>query len=145
MAVAVLVVDTMHSSSGSLLVMRHMGGDGRWSSTPMFRRSARRHNVWRRLPAREPELPRLSLHVLVVKLGALRCAADAGADLNEDLLEVRALDRRDELQREAGLSVGLVLGLVGHQPRGVARHRARADRIRTRRKRRRVLEIATGR
>src|SRR5215467_1330229 len=120
-AVAVLVVDTMYSSSGSLLEMRHMGVDGRWSSTPMFRPCASGHNVWRRLPAREPELLRLSLHVLVVQLGALLCAADAGTDLNEDLLEVRTLDWRDELERQASLAVGLILGLIGHQSRCIAR------------------------
>ena len=56
---------------------------------------------------------------------------DSGADLDQDLLQVRALDRRDELEREARLLVVLVLQLVSDQGRSVARDLAGADRERT--------------
>ena len=44
-------------------------------------------------PARKPKLLGLFLHVLVVELGAVFGAPDAGAHLDGDPLQVRTLDR----------------------------------------------------
>ena len=56
------------------------------------------------LPALEPELLGLLLDVLVVEGGAVLGSADAGADLDGDLLECRSLDRGQELERRGGVS-----------------------------------------
>src|SRR4029450_10358155 len=50
-------------------------------------------------PALEPQLLGLLLDVLVVQRRAVLGGADAGADLDGDLLQRRALDRRAERQR----------------------------------------------
>src|SRR5262245_28954020 len=132
MGVAVFVVDTICSSSGSLGRCDTWGPMAGGHRPPCSDELPEGTTSGVALPARKPELLGLSLHVLVVELGTLLRTADAGADLNEDLLEVRALDRGEELQCQARLSVGLILRLIGHQRRGIAWHRARADRIRTR-------------
>ena len=63
----------------------------------------------------------------------------------EDLLEVRALDRREELERDARLACVEVLLRVRDERGRVARHRARADRVRAGRQPRLVLDVAAGR
>src|SRR5262245_53254977 len=54
------------------------------------------------LPAREVELLCLLLDVLVVQLRALVGRVDPGADGNGQLLELRALDWREELEGRGG-------------------------------------------
>ena len=75
-----------------------------------------RYPAGRILPARQAELLRLLLDVLVVLRGALLRCGDARADLDRDLLEVRPLDRRQELKRRGGralLEVGQQVGDAG--------------------------------
>jgi hypothetical protein len=56
-----------------------------------------------RSPTRKPELLGLLDDILVVQFrSSLRCG-DARSDLNEDLFQVRSLDRREEFQGETRL------------------------------------------
>src|SRR4051795_1372060 len=79
----------------------------------------------RSVPTGQAELLGLLLDVLVVERGALGGVHLTGADLDADLLEVRALDRRLELQGRAHLArVEVGPGVLGHL-RHVGRQRAR--------------------
>src|SRR4051794_30851165 len=82
-------------------------------------------------PAGQAELLRLLLDVVVVELRALLGARLTGAHLDGDLLQVRALDRGEELQGRSGLAglevrLGVLgdLGDVGRQLARLAQERA---------------------
>src|ERR1700712_5580782 len=96
------------------------------------------------VPGLEPELLRLLLDVVVVQGRALLRRRDAGPDLDQDLLQVRSLDRREELERDARLLLVDVLLRVGDQRGRAARDGTLVDRVRTGREARLVLDRAAG-
>src|SRR5665647_2300949 len=93
-------------------------------------------------PAREAELLGLLLDVIVVALRTISCTGDTGAHLDGDLLEVRALDRGDELQGRADVAVIEELLQVGYSSRQAGGQRAALDHVRAGRRDSLGLDVA---
>src|SRR4051812_8299309 len=123
-------------------VVRRTGPDTGWFPVPCVEATPKRA-LPVDLPALESELLRLSLHIVVVELGSGFRLRDTRTDLDQDLLEVRSLDGRQELESQTGLLRVLVLQLVCHQGRSVGRELAGADGERSRGDSCGVLRVAS--